>query len=345
MTMRACALIATLVLHAGAWSAAIDQQEITPAGQAAVKRGLSFLASRQRPDGSFASDSGYGDTTAIVGCCALAFMGAGNTPDSGEYGVNVARCLQFLVRSTQSSGLVYTRSPDRHPMYHHALATLAMAEAWGMSQDKELRDALKRAVNVIVSTQNAQGGWRYNPVVADADLSVTVMELLALRAAKDAGMFVPKETIDLGIRYVLANYDQGTGSFCYQPGAVGDENQSFCMTGAGILSLQVAGNYRAKEVDQGVKYLLQYQPVGTRDNNGAFFFYGNYYASMGIYQAQSRGEAGRRAWNAWYPAITRTLISRQRADGGWDGGYDPYGTCMALLVLEIPYRYLPIYQR
>jgi hypothetical protein len=326
-----------------------DSQEMSAAAQAACKRGLAYLAANQRPNGSFNSYAqGYGDTTGIVGACALAFMGMGYTPDSGEYGTNIARCTQYLVRHAQSNGVIFGGSHDGMPMYHHGLATLALAEIWGMSQDKALRDVVRRATDLIVSVQEMRpgghfGGWRYQPMMCGADLSVTVMELMALRAAKDAGVYVPKETIDLGIKYVLRQYHASTGSFSY--GSGGGSEGNFPMTGAGILALQVAGNYRAKEIDQGVKYLLQYQPVGSRDTRDAFYFYGNYYAAMGIYQAQSKGAAGIKAWNQWYPAICKQLIETQRGDGSWKGGYDPYGTAMAILILEIPCRYLPIYQR
>ena len=112
-----------------------------------------------------------------------------------------------------------------------------------------------------------------------------------------------------------------------------------------MLSLQVAGNYRAKEVQEGVEYLISHAPVGSVPAEKEHYFYGQYYAAMGIYQAQSAGEWGRKAWNQWYPAITKSLIASQQADGRWSSGYDQYPTAMAALVLNIPYRFLPIYQR
>jgi hypothetical protein len=320
-----------------------DAVEMSPAAANASKKGLAYLAGTQREDGSWPSQ--YGGTSGIVAACSLAFMSAGHLPDRGEHGINTARCVQFLVKCAQPNGLLYRQGMQGAPMYHHGLATLALAEVWGMTQDKHLRDVVKRAVELIISTQNQKGGWRYQPRVSDDDLSVTVMMLMALRAAKDGGIFVPKDTIDLGIEYVKLchNSKEGgkDGGFAYTPGG----GSGFARTGAGVLSLQVAGNYRAKEVSEGIEYLLSFKPVGMREAEKEHYFYGQYYAAMGIYQAQSAGEWGRRAWNSWYPAITKEMLATQQADGRWNGGFDQYATAMSVLVLDIPYRFLPIYQR
>jgi hypothetical protein len=342
-TLRAALVVALLACTPAAWCVeAYDDVQISAAAAASCKRGLAHLASTQREDGSWPGR--FGGTVGIVSSCAISFMGAGHVPDRGEYGKQCARSIQFIVRCAQPNGLLYRKGMEGEPMYHHGLGTLALAEAWGMTQDKKIQEALKRAVELIVSTQNKQGGWRYQPQIKDADLSVTVMQLMALRAAKDAGIFVPKEVIDLGISYVKACHNSKEsgkdGGFAYEPG----QPSLFAQTGAGVLALQVAGNYRAGEVIHGVEYLLKFQPLGSEVVK-AFYSYGHYYAAMGIYQVQSIGEWGRRAWNSWYPAITKDLLAKQKADGSWRASYDQYDTAMALLVLEIPYRYLPIYQR
>ncbi|MBA3707316.1 MAG: terpene cyclase/mutase family protein [Planctomycetes bacterium] len=321
----------------------IDDVEISPSAQAASKRGLAFLAKTQRQDGTW--PTGYGATTGIVATCSLAFMGAGHTPDNGEYGINVARSLQFIVHNAQPNGLLYKVGMEGEPMYHHGLATLALAEAWGMSQDKVLRDVVKRAADLIVSTQNGEGAWGYKPMVMGGDLSITVMQLMALRACKDAGVYVPKESIDAGIQYVKHchnSVDRGKdGGFAYSPGG----ESGMARTGAGVLSLQVAGNYRAGEVKQGVAYIMQFKPVGTREVEANFYYYAHYYAAMGLYQAQSVGEWGKKAWKAWYPAITKSLTETEEPAGSWPQSFGNYSTAMALMILQIPYRYLPIYQR
>lgn len=341
MNRYAGALLA-LAISAGAVAPAVDTvDELIPAAVSATDKGLAYLASTQQSDGCW---RGEGNFVGVTAACALAFMAHGHVPGSGLYGNNTAKALQYLLRYANNDGLIFRKEAGPSPMYHHGLATLALAEAWGQTGDKRLRDALKKAVDLICSTQNGQGGWRYQPKISDADLSVTVMQLMALRAAKDAGMAVPKEVIDAGIAYVKACHNgKGSGKdggFAYTPGG----GSGWARTGAGITSLQVAGNYKANEVSEGIEYLMTFQPVGEKKAED-FWDYGSYYATMGMYQAQSLGAWGKKAWTQFYPAMTKLEISRQKPEGSWEGGQPPYPTAMALLVLEIPCRYLPIYQR
>jgi hypothetical protein len=136
--------------------------------------------------------------------------------------------------------------------------------------------------------------------------------------------------------------DGKDGGFSYQAGS---GESGFARTAAGALSLQVAGKYRAGEVKEGIQYLLGFYPLTEKKEQDQFYYYGQYYAAMSIYQAQSLGEWGRDAWRRWYPAITKSLIAAQKPEGKWDGAYDEYPTAIAVLVLSIPHRYLPIYQR
>jgi len=334
-------LLAMLAVPLGAFDAT---DELSVPGQAAAKRALAVLAGGQQPTGAWGGS--WGGSSGVVGVCALALMGHGNLPGEGDYGTHTAKALQFLVRSSQPDGLLFKRGMPGPPMYHHGLATLALAEGWGESHDKDLRDALKRACELIIATQNAQGGWRYEPKASDADLSATVIQLMALRAAKDAGIAIPKETIDGAISYVRACHNavaQGKdGGFGYTPG----NGSGWARTGAGITSLQLAGLYRTPEVADGVAYLNRFQPIGQEDPQAnEHWFYGAYYATMGLYQAQSSGQAAQTTWRIFYPAMVNSLLGRMDKGGWWGGGWDQYPTAMSLLILAVPNRYLPIYQR
>jgi prenyltransferase beta subunit len=309
-----------------------------------VKSAVDWLGRNQAPDGTWRGNRG--NTTGVVAACAIALMSQGHLPGIGEYGPQTAKALEFLMRNAQPDGLLYRADMGPFPMYHHGLATLALAEAWGQSANPRMREVLRKAVDLICSCQNRQGGWRYQPVVNDADLSVTVMQLMALRAARDAGLDVPGEVIDLGIGYVKscqnAKGKGKDGGFAYQPNG----ESGFARTGAGITSLQVAGDYRAGEVSEGIEYLMSFKPVGEKKpDHEEFYFYGLYYATMGMYQAQSLGSAGRRWWSQWYPPVVKDVLSRIGPDGKIKSGNDVYDTAMAVLILTIPYRYLPIYQR
>jgi hypothetical protein len=328
-------LLALLLAAAASLPAADAVETIDPRAEAAIAKGLAFLVRVQRPDGSFGG-------TGLTGAAVLGLMATGSVPGRGPQGDASARAVQAILAQAQSTGLLHGPGDQHPPMYNHGLAALALAEVWGETADGRVRDALRRAVDLIVSTQNQRGGWRYQPKVADDDLSVTVMQLMALRAAKDAGMAVPKECIERGITYVKSCHNprnQGKdGGFAYIPGS----GSGFGRTGAGVTSLQVAGNYRASEVAEGVEYLLRFAPLGKEEVK-EHAYYGWYYATMGLYQAQSAGSWGREAWKRWYPAMVDHLCRQQRPNGEWGDGV--YPTSMSLLMLAVPYRCLPVYQR
>ena len=187
---------------------------ITPAAQKAIDQGLAFLASRQNDDGTFGSGA-YRTNVAICALAGMAFMTGGSTPGRGPYGQHVNRAVDYLLANTQQSGFIVERQPTTYgPMYGHGFATMFLAECYGMSPRAELREKLSKAVKLIVNTQNKEGGWRYQPQRADADISVTVCEVMALRAAHNAGIYVPNDTIDRSIDYVK-RCQNADGGFMY----------------------------------------------------------------------------------------------------------------------------------
>ena len=204
-------------------------------------------------------------------------------------------------------------------MYAHALATLPLAEMYGMDRDPKLEEALRNAVDLIVRSQSPVGGWRYEPTPAGgADMSVTVMQIVALRAANNAEIPVPAKTISNAIRYVRA-CGSPNGGFGYQGPARNTQ-----LTGAGMLSLQLLGQYDDVRIKPSAQWLLT---VPTKWGQGfGYFNYGHYYAMQAMYQA------GGKFWNAWHPPVREIFLERQNADGSWtpigsEGGYGPvYGT-------------------
>src|SRR5207245_2088641 len=126
--------------------------------------------------GSFGA-GGYGRNVAVVSLGGMAFIASGSTPGRGPYGRHIDRCLDFILSHTEESGFINVEASASHgPMYGHGFATLFLAECYGMTQRPELREKLARAVELIVNTQNTEGGWRYQPVRNDADISVTVCQ-------------------------------------------------------------------------------------------------------------------------------------------------------------------------
>ena len=205
--------------------------EITSAQRATVEKGLVFLATRQRRDGSFAGygAQGHAGITALAG---LAFMSAGNLPGRGQYGQNVQKCLDFVMASCQESGLI-TSDTTSGPMYGHGFATLFLGEIYGMTKDEDVKERLQKAVKLMQRAQSREGGWRYQPIPADADISVTVAQIMGLRAARDAGIKVEKSVIDAAITYVR-NCQNPDGGFSYTAHGSGS---GFARSAAGVASL------------------------------------------------------------------------------------------------------------
>jgi hypothetical protein len=333
---------------------------ITPAAQEAIDRGLAYLHRQQHQNGSFGTGAHVGNV-AITSLAGLAFMAGGHQPGRGRYGTAVRRALQFVLDQEQPNyqglatpGFLNSRTAIVHgPMYGHGFGTLFLAECYGMAHGRELRERLRgtlsRAVQLIIRTQNFEGGWRYRPVAHDADLSVTICQIMALRAARNAGIAVPRSVADRCTQYVKDCQDPRDGGFRYmrQGGPTG-----FARTAAGVVALYSAGIYKGPEVQRGLDYLIArrpgaqppQQPFFNFDDLQGHYYYGHYYA------AQAMWTAGGRYWREWFPAIRDELLRHRdynRQEGSWsDGRICPhYCTAMALIILQIPNNYLPILQR
>ena len=204
-----------------------------------------------------------------------------------------------------------------------------------------LRDALKRAVRLIVRGQTREGGWRYNPDSTDTDSSVTACQIMALRAARNAGISVPKKTVDRCVSY-LRSLQQFEGGFRYM---VNHPRATFALTAASVVSLYCAGVYHDPAIDAGLRHMLRNRPSALRpDGQWGHFFYGHYYA------AQAMWTAGGNYWAEWYPFAREELLKhpdRNRTVGYWNDSRfsEDYATAMACIVLQIPKNYLPILQK
>lgn len=317
----------------------LSEDRIVAQVTAAVDRALEYLSTKQRPDG------GWHDNNAPNALATLAFLGRGHVPGRGPHRELLERSKKFILASQQPTGMFSSPAPSHGPMYEHALTTLCCAELYGMDPDPKLEEGLRKAVDLIIAAQSSVGGWRYQPTPSDADLSVTVMQIVALRAANNAEVPVPAATIEKAIAYVTS-CAHPNGGFAYQPG--GGPNPQ--MTAAGILSLQLLGHYNDPNVLKALDTLAA-TPIQWDASGLSYFYYFHYYAIQGNYQA------GGKYWNDWHPRIRELLLARQNTDGSWDvpagtsegdgvvGPNKVYWTGMASLVLEIYMHFLPAYQR
>jgi hypothetical protein len=329
---------------AGPRDAAAPQSELKVVQQvnASIDRGLEFLAARQRKDG------GWHANNAINSLALLAFMGRGHTPGRGRYPDVLEKGKKFVLANAQDNPKGYLAQFGGGSMYEHGLTTLALAEMYGMDPDPELENRLRAAVTLIEKTQSPRGGWRYSPSPDNQDLSVTVMQIVALRAANNAEIPVSQKVIDNAIAYVKScNYP--AGGYGYEgPGQGGPTSA------AGVLSLQLLGKPNDPGIPKTMDYLksfLRATPKEQWENHGlGYFYYFHYYAMQAHYQY------GGTHWNNWHPMIRDALLLKQNADGSWDvpagsseaAHTDPnkvYPTAMACLVLDIYLHFLPAYKR
>ena len=325
---------------------------ITPETQQAIDRGLAYLARNQNPDRSFGTNL-YMGNVAVTSLAGLAFMAGGHQPGRGRYGDIVAGAVDFVVSQERKDRPGYLHNPHRNatphgPMYGHGFGTLFLAEVYGMVHNHRLRDklhgTLERAVELIIRSQNSEGGWRYQPEPKDADISVTICQIMALRAARNVGFSVPRSVADDCTRYVLRCQAAGDGGFRYMAQGGGT---AFARTAAGVVALYSAGVYKGPALEKGLSYLKNRKPGAPfldREPNQMHYFYGHYYA------VQAMWTAGGTYWSEWYPAIRDELVrqpqARLRPDGSWfDQLCYHYGTAMACIILQVPNNYLSILQK
>lgn len=324
--------------------------------QAAIDRGLAALAQSQDPDGSFA-DRGVGSTPGITGLAGLALMGAGHQPGRGKFGRSVSGAVDYVLRLAANGrgflapgNVLFGNQPSA--MYSHGFASLFLAEVCGMTPDparqKKVRAALEQATAYSVAAQNKEGGWRYTSNPPYADVSVTVAIMMALRAARNAGVFVRKSVVRDGARYVR-ECQLPDGGFSYFIKGHGGFS-AFARTAAAVVGLYSASipedeEANAKAINRGLRYLQQFTPgrqFNQREIPSQHYYYGQYYAALAMWTA------GGDYWRAWFPAIRDELLARARAGGGvWSDQFHgtAYATAMSLIILQLPNNYLPILQK
>lgn len=349
--MQILAVLLALVFFAASLAAA-DSSPVPPRDpvrldektEAIVKGALKWLASKQLPNGAWgSSDMEQQHPIAITGYALMAFQAAGHLPGEGEFGKNVSLGLQYLLDNTSADGLMGNKNNGQY-MYGHGVAAIALAELYGQTQAPAMRPKLEKIMRVIIGSQNNEGGWRYRPIAYQADISVTVLQVVALRAAKNSGLEVPQVTLDNAVKYVKKCFHPESGGFSYQPG----QAPGFARTAAAIYSLQVCGLYDDPMVKAGSKYLFDH----LKDSRAEWWTYGNFYAAPAQYMQ------GGDVWQKWYTQYKESLLSKvtTRGDVSW---WDPdqtgldsgrrvgpvYSTSVYAMMLGMPYHYIPLYQR
>ncbi len=286
--------------------------------------GLAFLLRSQTPAGNWPGQ--YGDQPAVVGLAVLAMLAQGDDPNTGNCARAIRRGLEYIFANTDNeTGYIGTS------MYNHAFATLALAEAYGSVDDRRLGPVLQKAVALILAAQdnNPQGAWRYRPDSHDADTTVSGAQMVALYAARNAGLTVPDRALQSGLDF-FARCQHVSGAFGYMTPETGRRPTS--AIGALVLAL-------ARRQDSCRAAVQALEKMGFDESLYAYYYL--YYAS----QAFFHDPAG--SWKKWNAENIRRLAARQNSDGSWSdsGGGTALPTAGALLSLALNYRYLPIYER
>jgi squalene cyclase len=324
--MNAIATLALVSLISFAPPGVEEKVKIDEKTKKSIDNALVFLKSQQNKDGSWGR-------SAITAFAIMAFLSNGHTPNQGLYGPEVSKGVRNLLAGARDDGyLVGVRGGN---MYDHGMATLALTQIFGMTKEEEVKKVVKKSVDLIVKTQNSEGGWRYEPAPTAADISVTIMQVMALRGAKDSGLHVPDETLKKAIAYIARCHDSRTGAYKYQPYSSGP---GYARTAAGVCVLQLCGDYEAKEIARAVEWMEK-----TADD-GQHYWYGHYYAAHAFHQL------GGKKWEEYYGRLKTKLLSSQKAGGEWSERMEAhvgpvYQTSIAVLILSVPANYLPIYQR
>ncbi len=314
---------------------------VTPEIQASIARGLEYLARTQNRDGSWRANGGQGGyPTAMTALAGTAMIGSGSTPTRGRYWDHVQAATNFLIDCAQPDGVITAPAEEGRSMYGHGFSTMYLAEVYGMEEDQRrqqiLHDILTRACQLTARSQSRAGGWLYTPESNGDEGSVTVTQIQALRACRNAGVTVPNETITRSVEYIRksANPD---GSIRYSVNSGGGGRPA--ITAAAVAVLYNAGRYDDPMAEKALQYAKRTLPVNGSGNGH------HYYAQL--YLAQAFYQRGGDDWDEYYSKMSRWLLSQQRSDGSWmgDGVGSTYGTAIALTILQLPYAYLPIYQR
>ncbi len=331
--------------------------------EAAVEKGLQYLRRTQdRTTGAWIQNVGYKYNSdyvmtdrgvAHVGVTSLAlmaFLSGGHLPGRGEHGSVVERGTDYVLQVVDPQWGYVSANGTR--MYSHAFASLFLAEIYGMTHRDDVKEKLQLAVDLTVKSQNQHGSWRYHPNSPESDMSITVCQIMALRAARNIGIRVPKSTIDRAFDYVdrSAYKNRGSeeyGGFKYQE--KDRSRTSVPLTAAGVATILHSGIYEGELIRAGIHFLKNEIPVFNRMHGGRdghyFFWYGHYYAAQVFFLA---GDGDPELWNWYWNRMSRELLEAQEADGSWPNSAGPgtaFSTAVACIILQIPNQFLPIFHR
>jgi hypothetical protein len=345
--LKACGALPLAVIGlrgpAAGQSREVLPKHVTPETLRAITRGLDYLTAQQSDDGSWITGGGQAYPVAMTGLAGTALLAHGESPTRGKYAKTVQGAVEFLVRCATPNGLITGPAQDSgQPMHGHGFALMFLASVYGMITKESLRrqvaETVRKAVALTSQGQSAQGGWTYIPGAGDEG-SVTVTQVQALRAAQNAGFLVPAAVVTEAANY-LEKCRTAEGGIRYSLGSGGGSRLP--ISAAAVATLYNAGQFDSPIATDCLRYVWgQFQASEGWYKGGGHAFYSQLYAAQGFYMA------GDEYWDKYFPATRDQLIAMQAPDGSWngDGIGQVYGTAIAAVILQLPFKYLPIFQR
>jgi hypothetical protein len=305
-------------------------------------RGLQYMVASQSENGDWPSAGGeVGPGTTGMGL--MVFLACGEDPNFGPYSNHIRRSVRNIIKAQDSSTGIMGMS-----MYHHGFATLALAEAYGVVDERTLwpegkgprtiGQALELAVRAAVTSQkkNPHGAWRYSPDARDADTSVSGAVFVGLLAARNAGIEVPDESIDKAIAF-YAQMTSASGEVAYA-GGMGGFGESLARSSIATLVFSVARRKDLKQYKATLEYIKQ--RIDQTGQQQGWSEYARYYQAQALFQGDPA------AWEKWNKQLVRQLKQSQRPDGSFVGQMGgSVSTSLNLLALAVNFRFLPIYER
>ncbi|HIE71582.1 MAG TPA: hypothetical protein EYP98_16210, partial [Planctomycetes bacterium] len=382
IAILAVLFVAPVKLHAQdeplQWSAFVHKkyaprkashEDVNRAQMLAIDAALQWLSKHQDDDGRWdcdgfmkhdAADSeicnGPGNATHDVGVTGLAlltFLASNHTLRAGVYSDNVTMAVRWLKNQQSPNGRIGLNAHYDF-LYDHAIATLAVVEAYGLSEDKSLRQCAQKALNYLEVHRNPKEAWRYHPRDGDNDVSVTTWCAAAYAAGMDFQLVVPKDAATYITKY-LDSVTDPTGRHGYsglgesssrKPGA---HSKRFpigpceTMTAVGWFCRFLLG--KSIETDpamQPAADLIINKPPAFVEVSTDYYYW--YYGSLAMFQV------GGMHWNTWSKQLRGALLPVQRVDANFAGSWDPvsvwgedggrlYSTAAATLALQAEFRY------
>jgi hypothetical protein len=304
-------------------------------------RGLQYLAATQGESGDWPNGGGE-NGPGTTGMALMVFLACGEDPNFGPYSNHVRKALRSMITAQDASTGILGMS-----MYHHGFATLGLAEAYGVVDERNLwpdgkgprsiGQALELAVRAAVTSQkkNPHGAWRYSPDAHDADTSVSGAVFVGLLAARNAGIEVPDESFNKAISF-YAQMTSASGEVAYA-GGMGGFGESMARTSIASLVFAVARRKDLKQYKATLDYLKQRLDQVPQN---AWPEYARYYEAQALFQ----GDVA--AWEKWNKLLVRHLKQAQAQDGSFRGQLgSSVSTSLSLLALAVNFRFLPIYER